>query len=60
MDPEETLTQAEYLATLPPSREHADEIREMLSHYWHWRVRGGFEPENGDRRAKTLRSKINT
>ena len=58
MDPEATLTEAEYLMTLPRSRSNVSEIREMLSHYWHWRVRGGFEPRDGDGRAKAIAEKL--
>ena len=56
MDPETTLGEAEYLMTLPRSRSNTSEIREMLSHYWHWRVRGGFEPRNG--RAKAIAERL--
>ena len=58
MDPETTLGEAEYLMTLPRSRSNTSEIREMLSHYWHWRGRGGFEPDNGDARAKAIAEKL--
>jgi len=64
MDPEATLTEAEYLMTLSRSRSNTSEkrrrarVREMLSHYWHWRVRGGFEPDNGDARAKAIAEKL--
>lgn len=49
MDPEATLRMAEQLMDCQP-RESLD----LLSHYWQWRKKLGFEPEDGDNRAKAI------
>lgn len=54
MDPEACLKDAEgYL-----SEGDAEEAHEVLASYWAWRRNGGFEPANGDKRARQLDAHI--
>jgi len=50
MDPETCLAE---LQALIDKREWASAI-EHLNNYYRWRLRGGFEPRDGDNRADTL------
>lgn len=54
MDPEACLLRAEHAI------EDRDwtEAREACSNYRTWRSRGGFEPENGDARARAVHAAI--
>jgi hypothetical protein len=50
MEPEETLRLAESALDLRQYHEALD----ALADYWSWRNTGGFEPDDGDFRAKTI------
>jgi len=50
MDPEATLKR---LAGAIQARDYATAV-EALNNYYHWRVKGGAEPPQGDSRADTL------
>ena len=50
MDPEATLVYAEELMNVRQYRE----CLEIVQDYKDWRVRGGWEPEDGDLRAKCI------
>lgn len=50
MDPEAVLQSLE--ASIDECR-WGDAVEELHS-YYHWRLRGGFEPRNGDARAEAL------
>jgi len=54
MDPEATL---QLLASAIEARDIAGAV-EALNNYYRWRVRGGFEPTNGDDRADTLANRL--
>lgn len=54
MDPEATLTSA--LSAL--TDDNAADAAEYLQAYANWRRRGGFEPRNGDERARQMRARL--
>ena len=50
MDPEATIQQ---LTDALRSEDYAKAVT-LVAAYYQWRLRGGFEPENGDSRIETI------
>lgn len=50
MDPEETLRAWENHL----NHQRVSEAVAHMGYYYHWRVKGGFQPANGDARAELL------
>jgi hypothetical protein len=54
MDPQATINQLRYAVH---ERQYSRAV-ELLTAYYEWRIKGGFEPLNGDQRVAVLSNQL--